>query len=64
MTDLDRPTIQGTAADLAEEVKTRSAPGAAAKLARYGGREITAALLRLSPGFAQDVLEADRKSVV
>ena len=58
MTDLDRPTIQGTAADLAEEVKTRSAGGAAAKLAHHGGPEITAALLRLSPGFAQDVLEA------
>ena len=58
MTELDRPTVQGTAADLAEEIKTRSAAGAVAKLEHFGGPEITAALLRLSPGFAQDVLDA------
>jgi magnesium transporter len=58
MTELDRPSVQGTAADLAEEIRTRSSGGAAAKLAHYGGPEITAALLRLSPGFAQDVLDA------
>ena len=58
MTDLDRPTIQGAAADLAEEIKTRSAEGAAVKLEHFGGPEIAAALLRLSPGFAQDVLDA------
>lgn len=56
MDALDRITIQEAAADLAEEVKTRSASGAAAKLAHFGGAEIAAALLRLSPGFAQDVL--------
>jgi magnesium transporter len=55
---LDRNTIQQAAADLADEVKTRSATGAAAKLAHFGGVEIAAALLRLSPGFAQDVLAA------
>ena len=55
---LNRTTIQEAAADLAEEVKTRSASGAAAKLQHFGGVEIAAALLRLSPGFAQDVLAA------
>jgi magnesium transporter len=55
---IDRITIQEAAADLAEEIKTRSATGAAAKLAHFGGAEIAAALLRLSPGFAQDVLAA------
>ena len=55
---LDRNTIQEAAADLAEEIKTRSASGAAGKLAHFGGVEIVAALLRLSPGFAQDVLAA------
>jgi magnesium transporter len=55
---LDRISIQEAAADLAEEIKTRSASGAAAKLAYFGGAEIAAALLRLSPGFAQDVLGA------
>ncbi|HEX6268050.1 MAG TPA: magnesium transporter [Burkholderiales bacterium] len=55
---LDRTTIQEAAADLADEIKTRSAGGAAAKLAHFGGAEIAAALLRLSPGFAQDVLAA------
>ena len=58
MDALGRTTIQEAAADLAEEIKTRSASGAAAKLANFGGVEIAAALLRLSPGFAQDVLGA------
>ena len=58
MQELDRPTIQEAAADLAEDVKSRSAEGAAAKLAALDGAEIAAALLRMSPGFAQDVLEA------
>jgi magnesium transporter len=58
MDQLDRPTIQRSAADLAEEVKTRSADGAAAKLQHFGGAEIAAALMRLSPAFAQDVLAA------
>ena len=58
MDALERTTIQGMAADLAEEVKTRSAGGAAAKLAHFGGAEIAAALMRLPPGFTQDVLGA------
>jgi magnesium transporter len=58
MKALDRPTIQDMAADLADEIKTRSASGAASKLAHFGGPEIAAALMRLSPGFAQDVLGA------
>ena len=58
MDALGRTTIQEAAADLADEIKTRSATGAAAKLASFGGVEIAAALLRLSPGFAQDVLGA------
>jgi magnesium transporter len=55
---LDRPTVQRTAADLADEIKARSAEGAAEKLKHFGGAEIAAALMRLSPGFAQDVLAA------
>ena len=58
MDSLNAVAVQGMAADLAEEVKTRSATGAAAKLAGYDGPDIVAALLRLSPGFAQDVLGA------
>ena len=58
MDELDRPTVQRAAADLADEVKTRSAGGAASKLQHFGGAEIAAALMRLSPGFAQDVLAA------
>jgi magnesium transporter len=58
MDELDRPTVQRSAADLAEEVKTRSAEGAATKLQPFGGAEIAAALMRLSPAFAQDVLAA------
>lgn len=56
MDSIDRPTIQRHAGDLAEEVKLRSPRGAAEELAHYGGAEVAAALLRLSPGFAQDVL--------
>jgi magnesium transporter len=55
---LNTVAVQGMAADLAEEIKTRSATGAAAKLAAHDGPEIVAALLRLPPGFAQDVLGA------
>jgi len=58
MDAIDRPTIQRSAADLAEDVKTRSADGAAKKLQHFGGAEIAAALTRLSPAFAQDVLAA------
>jgi len=55
---VDAIAVQAPAADLAEDVKTRSATGAAAKLSSYDGPDIVAALLRLSPGFAQDVLGA------
>ena len=44
--------------DLVDDVKSRSAEAAAAKLESFGGAEICTALSRLSPGFAQDVLEA------
>jgi len=47
-----------TALDLADEIKSRSAAGAAAKLAALSGPELVAALTRLSPGFAQEVLAA------
>ena len=51
--------LQSTMApDVADEVKSRSAGGAAAKLEHFGGGDIAAALARLSPGFAQDVLDA------
>ena len=50
--------MDAIAAELADEIKTRSATGAAAKLATHEGPEIVAALLRLSPGFAQNVLGA------
>ncbi|MGH8687603.1 MAG: magnesium transporter [Burkholderiales bacterium] len=56
MESIDRPTVQRSAIDLAEEVKLRAPQGAAEKLAHYGGAEVAAALLKLSPGFAQDVL--------
>src|SRR2546423_598861 len=46
------------ALDLGEEVKSRSANGAAAKLEHFGGAEIATALSRLSPGFTQEVLDA------
>ena len=58
MPELDRPSIPGVIADLAEEAKSGSAEGAATKLASLGGGEIVAALARLGPGFAQDVLDA------
>jgi magnesium transporter len=51
--------LQSTMAlDVADEVKSRSASGAAAKLEHFGGADIAAALARLSPGFAQEVLDA------
>jgi magnesium transporter len=48
--------MSSTALDLTDEVKSRSAAGAAAKLALLPGPEIAAELMRLSPGFAVDVL--------
>ena len=44
--------------DLADDVKSRSANAAAEKLEGFGGAAIAAALSRLSPAFAQDILEA------
>ena len=43
--------------DLTDEVKARSAPGAAAKLAGLPAPELVNQLTHLSPGFAQDVLD-------
>ncbi len=50
--------LQSTLVEVADEVKSRSAGGAAAKLEHFGGNDIAAALARLSPAFAQDVLDA------
>lgn len=50
--------MDSAAGVLADEVKSRSADGAAKKLAPLGGGEIAATLMRLSPGFGQDVLAA------
>lgn len=50
--------MNSAALDLTDEVKSRSAPGAAAKLALVPGPEIAGELMRLSPGFAVDVLAA------
>jgi magnesium transporter len=44
--------------DLGDDLKSRSANGAAAKLKEASGGPIAATLSRLNPGFAQDVLEA------
>jgi magnesium transporter len=48
----------GLAPDIGEEVKSRSANAAAAKLENLGGAAIAAALSRLGPAFVQDILEA------
>ncbi|HYG55441.1 MAG TPA: magnesium transporter [Burkholderiales bacterium] len=58
MDSLDRPTIQQSAMELAQRLKGRSPDAAATMLEPYGGAEIAAALQRLSPSFAQDVLGA------
>ena len=44
--------------DLADDIKSRSANAAAGKLENASGAAIAAALSRMSPAFAQDVLEA------
>ena len=44
--------------DLGDDLKSRSASGAAAKLKDAPAATISATLSRLNPGFAQDVLEA------
>jgi len=50
--------MENTHVDLADESKSRSPRGAAAKLANLSGDDIVRELIHLSPGFAQDVLEA------
>jgi magnesium transporter len=55
---LDGPTIQRSAADLANDIKARPVRDAAQQLARHGGMETAAALMRLAPAFAQDLLAA------
>ena len=47
-----------TAAELAEEIRTRSADAAARKLEQFAPTEIASALMQLTPAFAQDVLAA------
>jgi magnesium transporter len=47
-----------TAAELAEEIRTRSADAAARKLEQFAPTEIARALMQLTPAFAQDVLAA------
>jgi hypothetical protein len=47
---VDRPTVQSSAADLADAVKSRSASDAAAKLAGFSGPEIVAATDVVSMG--------------
>jgi len=44
--------------DLADDIKSRSANAAAEKLENASGAAIAAALSRMSPAFAQDILEA------
>ena len=44
--------------DIRDDVKSRSANGVAAKLKDAAAATVTATLARLSPGFAQDVLDA------
>jgi magnesium transporter len=44
--------------DLSEEIKARSASGAAEKLGPQTGAEIAGTLVRLAPGFTQEVLAA------
>ena len=58
MESIDRPTIQRSATDLIAEVKLQSPPAAAEKLAHFGGAEVAAVLVRLSAGFAQEILSA------
>jgi len=58
MAAIDQSGTAAFGAELAQDIKSRSAEGAAEKLAHFGGAEIAATLSRLSPGFAQDVLAA------
>jgi magnesium transporter len=58
MAAVNNEATHDLAPDLGDEVKSRSASGAAAKLEQASGATISATLARLNPGFAQDVLEA------
>ena len=49
MERVDRPTLQSSAADLADAFKSRSSSDAAAELAGFSGPEIAAALMQLVP---------------
>ena len=44
--------------DLTDEIKARNAPAAAEKLARLPAEQLARELMHLSPGFAQDTLDA------
>src|SRR5688572_13608601 len=46
-----------TSLDLSDDIKSRSAAGAAKKLALLPGPDVAAELMHLSPAFAQDVLD-------
>jgi len=50
--------MENTQIDLTDEIKSRTPDAAAAKLANLSGDDIVRELIHLSPGFAQDVLEA------
>jgi len=50
--------MENTQIDLTDEIKSRTPGAAAAKLANLTGDDIVRELIHLSPGFAQDVLEA------
>src|SRR6185503_8203699 len=58
MAATDQSGSQAFGTELAQDIKSRSAEGAAEKLSHFGGAEIAATLSRLGPGFAQDVLAA------
>ena len=58
MAAVNHATAEELVPDLADDVKSRSAASAATKLEHFGGAEISRALSRLNPGFAQQVLDA------
>ncbi len=58
MAAMNDAITQNLIPDLGDDLKSRSATGAAAKLKDSPGGPIAATLARLNPGFAQDVLEA------
>ena len=58
MASTNESATQELVPDLGDDVKSRSASGAAAKLEQASGATISATLSRLNPGFAQDVLDA------